>query len=190
MAHQDQEVEIKIKVSKTDFSQAKKIAQKIAHQHQSSRQIDTYYSPAHKDYLKIKYPFEWLRIGQRGNNTILNYKHFYPENKEIFTHCNEYETRVDSNNKLSKIFKALDLKKLITIDKKRITFVYLNQFEIAFDQVKNLGYFIEIEALKKFGSIKKTNQKLVKFAKKLKINHLVPEKRGYPYLLLKKKKQI
>ncbi|GEM_PF-3640113 len=49
---------------------------------------------------------------------------------------------------LEKIFSALDFKKLITVDKKREVYLYKNEFEIAFDEVKNLGYFIEIEAKK------------------------------------------
>jgi len=59
--------------------------------------------------------------------------------------------------------------------------------EISLDIVKKLGYFIEIEAIKEFGSIEKTREKLFEFAKDLEIDLSKIEKRGYPLLLIKKK---
>ena len=62
-----------------------------------------------------------------------------------------------------------------------------DEFEIALDKVKDLGLFIEIEAIKDFGSVEKTRRELFEFAKSLGINVKNVDKRGYPYLLMRKR---
>jgi adenylate cyclase class IV len=55
------------------------------------------------------------------------------------------------------------------------------------DIVKELGYFMEIEAMKNFGSVEETRKKLFEFAKNLGINVSKPDERGYAFLMAKKK---
>lgn len=144
----DKEIEIRIQLNKKSFLNLKKKVRKIAKFKRKSREIDEYFTPAHRNFVKPKYPFEWLRIGKRGNQNLITYKHFYPEYANYHTYCDEYETGIDNANSLKKIFSALNFKKLITVDKKREVCNYKNEFEIALDEVKNLGYFVEIEAKK------------------------------------------
>jgi adenylate cyclase class 2 len=187
MAHNNKEVEIKIPVLKKEFVAVKKKLLQIAKFEKISGQTDTYFTPAHKNFLAPKFPFEWLSIRKRGEKSILNYKHFFPENQEIHTHCNEFETEISNPENLEKIFAELGMKKLVTVEKKRETFDYNGEFEIALDSVKNAGYFVEIEALKDFGGIEETRKKLFEFAGTIGIGHIEPDNRGYPYLLMQKK---
>lgn len=184
--NQNQEVELKFNLTEHNFKRLKKILEESAKFVSKSRQIDEYFTPAHRNFVEPKYPFEWLRIGQRGDKIILNYKHWHPENMETATHCDELETEVKDAGQLNRILSALDFKKLICIDKERETYTWYDEFEIVLDKVKNLGFFVEIEALKDFGGIEITRKKLFELAKKLDLDTENPDKRGYPYLLLEK----
>lgn len=186
MAHNNTEIEIKIPITKEIFDKLKKELPKIAVFEKSLKQVDTYYSPCHRDFLATKYPHEWLRIGQRGGKTILNYKHYYPENVPVFTHCDELETVVDNATSLEKLLAILDFKKLVTVKKIRDTYVFHDEFEIALDSVEELGYFVEIETKKDFGGVARAREKLFAFAERLGLDPKT-DKRGYPYLLMDKK---
>jgi predicted adenylyl cyclase CyaB len=187
MAHGDTEIEIKIQVKEDAFFKARERAKKIARFAKTTQQADEYFAPWHRNFLEPKFPFEWLSIRKRGGKTILNYKHFYPENAEKHTHCDEHELEISNADQLQKVFSVLNFKKLVTVEKERDVFVYGDEFEIAFDTVKELGYFIEIETIKNFGSVEAARKALFEFAKILGVDTSKPDERGYPYILMKKK---
>jgi len=187
MANNNIEIEIKIPLDENVFFQIKEKLQKIAKFVKRSEQIDEYFTPLHRNFLDPKFPFEWLSIRRRGDKIFLNYKHYYPENVETTTHCDEFETEIKNYDQLVKIFSVLNFKKLVTVEKEREIFNYNDEFEIALDRVKDLGLFMEIEAIKDFGSVEETREKLFEFAKSLGIDISKTEKKGYPYLLMKKK---
>lgn len=187
MANDDVEVEIKVPLDGKEFSDAKEKLKSIAKYAESSSQADTYFSPAHRNFVEPEFPFEWLSIRKRGNKSFLNYKHFYPENAEAKTHCDEFETELGKSEQLEKLFSAINLQKLVTVEKERETYRFKDEFEIALDTVKNLGHFIEIEAIKNFGSVGAAREKISEFARNLGIDVSKADKRGYPYLLMKKK---
>ena len=56
---------------------------------------------------------EWLRIGERGNKTILNYKNWHDN-----MYCDEYEVEIDNSENLDKIFNIIGLEKIAVVDKK------------------------------------------------------------------------
>lgn len=187
MAHNNTEIEMKIKVDKTQFLSIKEKLLRIAKFEKETHQVDEYFTPTHRKFLSRKYPNEWMSLRKRGDKNILNYKYWHPKNAKIKTHCDEYEVAIDDALKLKKIFDALDVKTLIVVDKNRLTYNFNGEFEIALDHVKELGYFIEIETIKDFGSIKVAREKLFLFAKKLGLKTFNPDLRGYPYQLLNKK---
>src|SRR3989344_4130174 len=113
MASKDQEIEIKSAVSKKDFLRIEKYLQDNAKFVKSSKQVDTYYSPKNKLFLKPKYPYEWLSIRDRNNKAILNYKHWCPEGVSDTTHCDENETDLGSKNQAHKLLLALKFEKLV-----------------------------------------------------------------------------
>jgi len=187
MTKDDIEIEIKVPIDKILFSSIKTKVKELAIFKGSSKQIDVYYTPIHRNFIEPEYPFEWLSIRNRDNKTILNYKHFYPENVKSTTHCDEFEVSIENLEQLQKTFEALNFKKLITVNKEREVYVYKDEFEIGLDNVEELGHFIEIETIKDFGSVELARQELFEFAKKLGVDTSRTDKRGYPYLLLEKK---
>ncbi len=187
MAHNNKEIEIKISVDRKTFVSAEKRLKKIARFEKLSEQKDEYFTPAHRNFVGRKYPHEWFSLRRRSNKAIVNYKRFYPEGSEIFTHCDEFEAEISNPGHFGRILDSLNMKKLVVVSKKRKTYLYKEDFEIALDYVNDLGYFIEIEALKDFGGVEKTRKKLFEFARQLGIKKIEADKRGYPYLLMEKK---
>lgn len=187
MAHNNIEVEIKIPLNKKDFLRIKKYLRKFTKFVKSSRHIDDYYTPKHKSFLEPKFPFEWLALRQRDGRVLFNYKHWYPEGIKNTTHCDEYETEVGDAKQFENILKALDFKKILTIDKTRETYIHKNRLEIALDFVKGLGYFIEVESLKNVGGLKKARGEILEFLRSLGIKETKTVPGGYGVALLRKK---
>ncbi|MCX4364311.1 MAG: class IV adenylate cyclase [Bacilli bacterium] len=184
----DIETEIRIKLSDIEYKNLKLVLDNNGKFLKEIHQKDTYYSPKFRDFLAHEYPYEWLRIGQRGNQIIVNYKHWYPEGAKINTHCDEYEVEIDDATNMDKIFKVLDLEEIAVVDKNRITYSYLEKYEIALDTVENLGYFVEIEVKKYEQEPLEEYERLLKTAKDLHLNLNNIDRRGYPYHIIDAKK--
>jgi adenylate cyclase class 2 len=188
MTNDNIEIEIRFPLDEKIFSELREKLKKTAKFVKKSHQKDDYFTPVHRNFLDLNLPSEWLRIRTKDGKTMLNYKHwYYPDGVDSGTHCNEFETQVENPEQLNKIFSALDFKKLLTVEKNREIYIYNNQFEISLDSVKNLGHFIEIEAKKNFGSIKQSREKLFDFAKSLGLDISNVDKKGYAFLMAKKK---
>lgn len=175
------ETEIKIKISSEEYKEIDLFLKNNAKFLKESKQIDKYYQPTYRSFLKEKNEIinEWLRIGIRGNKKILNYKNWHDN---MF--CDEYEVEIDNENNLDKIFNILGLEEIALVDKVRKVYFYLNKYEIALDYVETLGYFIEIEVKKYDDSAICEYDNLLKIAKSLNLNLDNIDKRGYPYHLI------
>ncbi len=187
MAYNSQEIELKLPLSKKQYLEIKSKLHKIAKFVKFSHHIDDYFTPTYKSFLDEKNPYEWLTVRKRDGITILNYKHWYPEGAKYTTHCDEYETEVASSEQLWRILKALKFKKFVTVEKKREVFLYKNSLEIALDEVKSLGYFIEVETIRDLGGVEKSRNEMLKFTKKLGLTRTKTVPGGYAFALLKKK---
>lgn len=148
-------------------------------------QRDTYFTPAHRDFLNVKFPFEWLRLRESDKGASLNYKHFYPENAEKTDYCDEFETKIDNPQAVKKIFDSLNFKKAVIVEKSRTTWLF-EDVEIAIDDVKELGSFIELETTTHFDDPRKGKEYLYKFLKKLNADVGEEDIRGYPFRILEK----
>ncbi len=177
----DVETEIKIKISEKEYKELEIIMKEKARFLLESHQVDIYYQSTYRPFLKENdEPVEeWLRIGKRGNKTIINYKNWY-DNK----YCDEYEVEIDDAKNMERIFKVLGLEEIAVVDKVRKTYFYLEKYEVALDYVENLGYFIEIEVKKYTNSTLEEYDELLKLAKSLNLNLEHIDKRGYPYHLI------
>lgn len=190
MSFDKKEIEIKIRVNKSEFDRVKAQLDRVAKFITNSHQVDEYYSPKHRNFMKEKYPYEWLSIRKRDNRCILNYKHFYPEGSEKHSHCDEFETTVSDPNEMETIFKALNIEKLVRVDKKRALYEYHDDFDIALDEVKDLGYFIEIEAKRDQGGVKATRKKILELISLLGIEKPKIDYRGYPFRMMEKLEKL
>lgn len=187
MAFNNIEIEIKIQITENDFSNVKEFLKehKDIIFHGETQQIDTYFAPKDTEgYLGIeKYPYKWLSIRSRDNKTIINYKHYFPEKVEKHDFCNEYEVDISSFEKMEKILNAIGYMNIACVNKVRTKYLLRNEFEIVLDEIKDLGFFIEVEAMKDFGSVKETRDKIFNFINSLPIQNYRIDYRGYPFLV-------
>lgn len=174
----DVETEIKIKLDEKEFKWLDFLMKRDAKFLNESKQLDTYYQPTYRKFTGNDVINEWLRIGERGNKKILNYKNWHD------IHCDEYEVEIDNVENLDKIFKVLGLEKIAVVDKIRKTYFYLDKYEVALDYVYSLGYFIEIEVKKYDKQIMEEYDLLLRVAKELNLNLDNIDRRGYPYYLI------
>lgn len=175
----DIETEIKIKLSKKEFKELEDFLEQQAKRLKQTNQKDTYYQPLHRKFLNSDPINEWLRIGERGNKRIINYKNWHDN-----MYCDEYEVEIDKTENMDKIFHILGLEIIAVVDKTRTTYSYLDKYEIALDYVKELGYFIEIEVKNYTDTPINEYENLLKLTKKLNLNLNHIDKRGYPYHLI------
>lgn len=148
-------------------------------------QTDSYFTPQHRDFLGVEFPYEWLRLRETDKGCSITYKHFHPENTEKTDYCDEFETKIDDIVALRRIFDALDFKVLVVVEKRRSRWTFRNT-DVAIDNVKGLGSFIELEALAGFEDPKKDKDELYSVLRNLGAEVGEEEDRGYPYMLLKK----
>lgn len=183
MAHDNIEIEVKFPLYniKEIISFLNKNAQRKT---ENVTQTDTYFTPAHKDFLSKKYPYQWLRLRESNKGVILNYKHFYPENQKETDYCNEFETEVNEN--IKQIFQRLDFKELVKVEKIRSTW-QLKNVEVAIDEIKELGSFIELEITSNVENPKEAKAYLYKILQEMCAQIGEEDYRGYPFLLLEKR---
>lgn len=164
MAYKNKEIEVKFFLKNTpeviDFLNNN--ARKNNHE---ENQTDTYFTPAHKNFLEPEYPFQWLRIRESKKGISLNYKHFYPENQKETDYCDEFEA-VISSPIVKNIFEKLDFKKLVEVKKNRNSWMY-KDVEISIDQVEELGAFIELEITTHFDDPKVAKSYLYDIVKEI-----------------------
>ncbi len=181
------EVEIKIKID--NFRKIKDKLREYGKPVKSTKQIDEYYVPCHRDFFAQKpFPVEWLRIRTNPDRTIFEYdKSINKDSKGEQDYAEEYETEISKPDELRKILKFLDFKKAVTVEKEREVWD-CNNFEICLDKVRDLGFFIEVEARGNFKNPKEAKKACYDFLNKLGVN-ATPENSintGYPVLQLRK----
>jgi adenylate cyclase class 2 len=101
-------------------------------------QKDTYYLPAHKNFLEKNPISEWLRLRESEKDISINYKNWHNDVNVQAVSCDEFESKIEDVLALKNILERLDFKELIVVDKNRTTYKY-NDCEIAIDSVKDLG---------------------------------------------------
>ncbi len=184
MAHQDIEIEIKFPlrnspdVRKFLDSNGTIISKAIT-------QKDTYFVPVHRDFLEPEFPYEWLRLRETNEGSLITYKHFYPENVEKTDYCDEFETKVEKAGSIKKIFKSLDMREVVVVEKSRDSWLF-EQVTIAIDEVENLGSFIELEATLPYEDSQEGKKYLYSVLEKLSADLGQEDLRGYPYLIWEK----
>lgn len=167
------EIEIKLKLDKKDYNYYFDFLKNNGKFICECNQEDTYFAPT-----KNIFNNEWLRIRTEDGKSIVSFK------RKINDECSEeYDSYVGSKENISKILEYLDLCKKGTIYKKRFKFLYLDKYEFSFDEVKDIGFFMEIEVVKHEHDMKKEITDLFKLLNNLNIDiKLIDEKRYFDYL--------
>ncbi|NVN96700.1 class IV adenylate cyclase [Candidatus Nomurabacteria bacterium] len=181
-------IEVEIKVKLDNPVEIKEKVSKMGSLVKSIKQIDDYYIPSHRDFFAgVDHPIEFLRIRNNPDKTIFEYTKCVNMNEETgdYDYAEEYETEILDVDEFKKILAFLDFKKVITVEKYR-EYWMCGDIEVALDDIKGLGNFIEAEAKGDFKDEKEAKEACIKFLENLGIERVedVQIKKGYPQLLL------
>lgn len=123
-------------------------------------QEDIYFDPPHKTFIYDadfgKNADEYFRIRRTQDNELITYKHWHRDEKGSSLYADEFELGIEDSQKMLKILESLGFNKTAEINKKRTNYRYEN-FLFSCDDVKNIGFFIEIEYLGDSENIKNKN---------------------------------
>lgn len=177
-------IEVEIRTVVKDANKIeKKLTQKFPLIEQKN-QTDDYFSHPSRDFYANSSLREYVRIRQEKGKQTFEYHRAHIKNGDN-THTDEFEVAIDNPQKMKQILAELGFKPLVTVNKKRIAFD-CKEFEADLDQIQGLGNFLEIEAKKDFGGVKKTRQACLEFLKTLEIPFEIAPKKGYPDMILEK----
>ena len=182
-------VEVEVKVKINNFEEIKKAVSVKGKLIKAINQVDEYYVPVHRDFFNQKpHPTEWLRIRTNPDKAVLEYDLSVnkKENGEQ-DYAQEYETEVGNPEELRKILNFLDFKKIITVDKQR-EYWQCGDIEVALDEVKGLGFFIEAEAKGNFKDVIEAKNACMDFLINIGVKDVKEKQifKGYPVLLAEK----
>lgn len=149
-----------------------------------NRQIDEYFTPAHRNFAEKKPVAEWLRLRDSDGKYSITYKKWHYNANSSQNFADEHETSVSDFDQLRKIFIALDMRPVVKVSKIRKVYLY-EDYEIALDKVEGLGDFVEVEwkGSREIDPEKVINQ-MKFFLKSLNLGKITKNDVGYAYMLL------
>lgn len=180
------EIEIKLEIEAEQYRKLFNYFKKENNKHINKKQHDIYFSPENPVFFGGDIDDECIRIRIQKDKYILCYKKIYMGNDEEDIHIVEYETEVSNLDATINILKGVRINKVCDLIKERDSFIYKNLFEISLDNVKDLGYFVEIEVYDKNIPINEANQLLLNFVKELNLDITRRNLKGYSYLMYDK----
>lgn len=185
------EVEIKVKID--NLEEIKEKVSIVGKLEKSIKQIDDYYIPQHRDFFAFKpHPIEWLRIRTNPDKIVFEYsKAVNRKENGDYDYAEEYEIEISDLETFQKILGFLEFKKVVTVEKEREYWMCGN-IEVALDNIKSLGYFIEAEAKGDFKDTFEAKNACIKFLENLGIEDVenIQVKKGYPQLILERIKRF
>ena len=172
----DLEMEIKIKTNDMEIKEIKKLIKN------ESVYLGIENHSAH--YYSFKYrntDNEFLRIRKENNKYVINYKQKHDK------YVDEYESEISDFNSFSKILNIYGFNETCCIEKTREKYLYKDKYEISFDDVKDLGLFMEIEVIDYTKEKKEEYQNLISLLYELNINLNQISNKHYPEYFINKK---
>ena len=166
------ELELKIKASEREQDRVLSLIKNDSLLLKDEDQEAIYYKTNYRDMIN-----EWLRIRKEDNNYVLNYK------RKEDNIVKEYNVTIDNVNNLKTILKFLDLKETSIVSKHRVSYLYKDKYEFSFDDVDNLGTYIEIELKKYEYDFDKELDLLMNLINELNIDINKIELKRYPELI-------
>jgi predicted adenylyl cyclase CyaB len=137
---------------------------------------------------KNTYPKEWFRIRKKNGKAYIAYKQDILTNTGKWRYSHEYETEIEDFNVMKQIIEKLGFKELVVIPNTKHTYE-TKDYEIVFEEVSGLGFFLEVEKLKvnDWDNIAVIRKEIQSFINNLGIKVSPELNLGKPELMLKKK---
>lgn len=128
-----------------------------------------------------------FRLREKDGKCSMAYKLDNFDNSGVWIYSDEFETSLGDMKSGEEIFKHLGLKELVRIDNTKHTFK-TPEYEIVFEEVKDLGIFLEVELLHqvKDDEVKSAKQRIQDFIDSLNLKTSKELNAGKPELMLRK----
>lgn len=183
MAHDNIEIEIKVKIEKVEKLQL--FLKEHGQFHGEKHQIDEYFTPETGDFMAVRPVNEWLRLRDADGKYTINYKLWHRDQTGKSEYCDEIETSIGDIAQGQKILQSLHFRSLVVVDKVRSVWTY-QDFEIGIDIVRDLGTFVEIEYIGKDSNAlpKEVMAQMITFLHNTQCGKVSQTDTGYPMLLL------
>ena len=176
------EVESKIKILNPEEFR-KRIA-KIARFKEKEKKIDSYYT---LERNKFRYPQKSLRVRKINHSYQINFKQKLSYLKGIYAK-DEHEFEFTDIDNFITLIKNFGFRIWLIKEKYSEVYEIKKNFHIELNNVKNLGWFIEIEYLTDKKNIQKARKEIQETIKKLSLEKEKVIKEGYTKLLWNKNK--
>lgn len=152
--------------------------------------LDIYFFDPEKDNLRPDKNFrlrESFRLRQKGQNNYITHKKDIFDEKDTWLYSDEEETKVENFEIAKNIIDNLGFKELVKIKILKYIFSYKN-YEIIFEQVDNLGLFLEVELQgeEKETDVARIKEEIMTFIKSLQLNVGDELNAGKPELMLRR----
>lgn len=142
---QREEVEVKVKIEAFQINNIrKKLLALGAILEERIKESDSYFTAPHRDFIKTK---ECLRVRETSGYLELTYKG--PTTSSMDNRKQFWKTEINiplrsSKKEVELLLDSLNFTKVVEVVKNRERFI-LGRQKITFDNIKNLGWFLEIE---------------------------------------------
>ena len=146
-------------------------------------QYDIYFSPLFTPFFGGKINNEALRIRVLNDKNILNYKKFIDKTEKSDAYNIEHEMEIEDISMFKQILKDLRIEEAFTLIKKRKKYIVEDMIEVSLDEVKDLGYFIEIEIISSENKLDKALELRDKLIKEFGLKEEMRSYKGYGYML-------
>tara|TARA_Y100000310_G_C20642712_1_gene794856 strand:- start:52 stop:621 length:570 start_codon:yes stop_codon:yes gene_type:complete len=179
------EVESKIKLTEKEVPLFRKRIKEIARFKKKETKKDQYYS-----LEKAFYPKKAFRIRSNGKEDIVNFKKWLKKFwKQGIVVKEEYEFKINNKDHFLALMTDLGFKRWIAKTKISETYKHnkYKKLNIELNEVKDLGFFIEIEYLAKHNEMIKARDIIVNVEKQLYIDKSKINNTGYTKMLWKKR---
>lgn len=155
----------------------------------SKETLDIYYYDPKRSNLKPdsnNQINECLRLRSSNKKYSITYKVDKFDNNGKWLYSDEYETNIDDIEILEKILENLGLKELLRVHNIKEEYVF-NEYNIVFEDVTDLGYFLEVEYCTKGDiDVKKKKLEIDEFIKTLELDVSEELNMGKPEMIIRK----
>lgn len=183
------EVEILVEIKSTKEEVIKALAG--FESHGVKRVTDLYFVDPLRDGLKPDNNYRLrasFRLRKKENQFFMAYKNDCFNDNDEWLYSDEHEIQIEDFDIAVHIIENLGLKELVKIENEKYVFI-TPDYEIVFEDVKDLGYFMEVECLKEVSDdqVSKTKDEIRGFISGLGLDVGKEMSAGKPELMLIKK---
>lgn len=182
------EIEIKIQITAEQLNNLQKWPDKNADYKGETHHTEIYLDNPKNSFCfdrnGVKDASDYLRVRFTEKEDTICLKNWYedPENPGYHSHCDEYETQVGDGKTMLSLLKSLGYTDETVIDKTRKKYMS-GDLEVVIDNVKDLGFFVEIELKAKIEDVKRAYKMIEDFLRKAGITKFKKQSRGYVSML-------